>query len=928
MLANATGGNTTTGCVNPATASAAGISVGATGVITIDMTSANTLGITSVKCTYTGTHYPVSFVIAATNAAGPSFTSLSSNSVTPVDLPAAPSTAYYTGTNALGYTAGWSPVVGATSYTVTLTNGASPLTFTSTTTSVKIPSSALNGSVVYSWTITSTNAAGTTAVAGAFTGAASAPTNALAVSTYRASASASTEILGWVASTSANNCYLPATYTVYQTVGNLTTVVTSGLTATQYTVPYSATSGVTYSVVAVTDAGISPVSTSPTSYTDPTATPRTPVLVDAYFTGSSSTKAVIKWSDANSNAIPFSVSATLTPVGGGTALTCTFASTPTASTGLVFDGTGTQNYTCTVSSLTPNTSYTYSITETNAWGTGTALTGQITTADVLPNAPVIVSAVPVITGTAKGATTKYGITITWSAPAVNTGSPITGYAVFATQDGGSPISCQTVLTATSTSCTIYGFAADNANGVGSNTVSYSVAAVNSKGTGTAATVNKLPGSSDDDPGYIYGPDINMYPAPGAPPQVSALTLSYPAYGSVTATWTQTDAVTGLVTSSGKGTQTANTLTSYLCTATAVGYATVTASVTAPAGSCTLTGLSNVAYTISVQEVNDYSTTPGTATTATSVPQVSNALANFGGLSAVYGTITVQWITPVTTSTWLPLTAGNTAAITSYKATATDADGNSFSCTATSGNTCTIMGVAAATKYSVTVVPTSAVGDSSITMTNTITSLAANAAGAPTIGSVSSTQKGLTVTWTAPASVGTGQLVGYLVTATDAMSLQQSTCPYNATYGVILAPAVTCTITGLVTNDNYTISVTAITKGAVGGVMMGAAATKAATFSAVLPEPVIATFTAVTAKQKNSALLTATAKSSLTSLISSGVNDGAQVTVTGYGTTKAIALARANAAANYLFNNGAAVHVTVKAVISKTVKTALVTVTSN
>ena len=36
----------------------------------------------------------------------------------------------------------------------------------------------------------------------------------------------------------------------------------------------------------------------------------------------------------------------------------------------------------------------------------------------------------------------------------------------------------------------------------------------------------------------------------------------------------------------------------------------------------------------------------------------------------------------------------------------------------------------------------------------------------------------------------------------------------------------------------------------------------------------------------------------------------------------------NAAANYLFNNGAAVHITIKTVISKTVTTALVTVTSN
>jgi hypothetical protein len=102
---------------------------------------------------------------------------------------------------------------------------------------------------------------------------------------------------------------------------------------------------------------------------------------------------------------------------------------------------------------------------------------------------------------------------------------------------------------------------------------------------------------------------------------------------------------------------------------------------------------------------------------------------------------------------------------------------------------------------------------------------------------------------------------------------------------------------------------------------------AAVFTAVTPEPVIATFSAVTAKQKSVSALSANAKSALNNLISE-MNDGANVTVTGYGTTKAIALARANAAASYLFNNGAAVHVTVKTVISKTVKTALVTVTKN
>ena len=115
----------------------------------------------------------------------------------------------------------------------------------------------------------------------------------------------------------------------------------------------------------------------------------------------------------------------------------------------------------------------------------------------------------------------------------------------------------------------------------------------------------------------------------------------------------------------------------------------------------------------------------------------------------------------------------------------------------------------------------------------------------------------------------------------------------------------------------------------GGVVTASltAGTAAAIAAANLPQPIIASFSAVTAKQKSVSALSSNSKADLATLISS-LNDGAQITISGYGTTKAIALARANAAANYLFNNGAAVHVTITTVISKTVKTALVTVTKN
>jgi hypothetical protein len=146
--------------------------------------------------------------------------------------------------------------------------------------------------------------------------------------------------------------------------------------------------------------------------------------------------------------------------------------------------------------------------------------------------------------------------------------------------------------------------------------------------------------------------------------------------------------------------------------------------------------------------------------------------------------------------------------------------------------------------------------------------------------------------------------------------------------VLLAPATSCSIAGLSVGSTYNLSVTAVTQDGAGTKQLSAAGTKTGVIYNVLaPEPVMATFLAVTAKQKSVSALSPAAKTALSGLISS-TNDGAQITIAGYGTTKAIALARANAAANYLFNNGAAVHVTIKSVISKTIKTALVTVTVN
>jgi hypothetical protein len=345
-------------------------------------------------------------------------------------------------------------------------------------------------------------------------------------------------------------------------------------------------------------------------------------------------------------------------------------------------------------------------------------------------------------------------------------------------------------------------------------------------------------------------------------------------------------------------------------------------------------MANVAYTVTVYALNAFSTassTTGVASTntITSKKWSSDAPALFGGASAVSGTISIQGVAPLKS-----LNGGATndnLDPTSYTATASLTVGGAVAGTVTCASIatpCTIVGLAAGTKYYVKVVANTAAGASTVNEIVAITVLAATAPAAPTNVAATRNATGLAITWTAPASAGSGQLVGYWVTATDPLTTQQYSCPYNATYGLLLAPATSCSIAGLSVGSSYNLSVTAITQDGAGTKQLSAAATKTGVLYNVLaPEPVMATFLAVTAKQKSVSALSPAAKTALSGLISS-TNDGAQITIAGYGTTKAIALARANAAASYLFNNGAAVHVTIKSVVSKTIKTALVTVTSN
>jgi titin len=340
----------------------------------------------------------------------------------------------------------------------------------------------------------------------------------------------------------------------------------------------------------------------------------------------------------------------------------------------------------------------------------------------------------------------------------------------------------------------------------------------------------------------------------------------------------------------------------------------------------LTGLTPAtSYTIVVTPSNAVGAGVSASITAltisSTVPGTPTGVTATAGFSTTYGdTATVAWTAPA-------LTGG--APITSYTVKATNTTtGAVVTCTITGAGSALCPALVAGNSYAVTVTANNVVG-ASVASTPAVVAAFGNP---PAVTGVTAVRNanGLQVSWTATATVfgATNSAVavpvlGYIVNATDQLTGAQFACGVNATYGVVLAPAVTCNIGGLTVGSNYTVSVKAANL--LSG--LSPAATVTALYNSLTPEPIIATFSKVTATQKSVSALSPVTKTALSGLISS-INDGASITITGYGTTKAIAQARANAAASYLFNNGAAVHITIKTVISKTVATALVTVTSN
>ena len=325
----------------------------------------------------------------------------------------------------------------------------------------------------------------------------------------------------------------------------------------------------TFTVTATNSVGTSAASSASNSVT-PVAAPGAPTIGTAT---AGNAQAAVTWSAPADNGGSAITSYTATAVEDGTK-SCTTA-----------DGS---TLTCTVTGLANGTAYTFTVTATNAVGTGAAssASNSVTPAAV-PGAPTI--------GTVTAGNTQ--ATVTWTAPADNGGSAITSYTATAVEDGSK--SCTTADGSTLT-CTVTGLT----NGTA---YTFSVTATNAVGESAASSA-----SSSVTPATV----------PGAPTNVTAVAGD----GEATVSWTAPASDGG------------SAITYYT--------ATTNPSCTTSGTSCTVTGLTNgTPYTFTVTATNAVGTSAASSTSdsvtpvapATPVPALPLfGLLTLGGLLGLFG----------------------------------------------------------------------------------------------------------------------------------------------------------------------------------------------------------------------------------------------------------------------------------------------------
>jgi hypothetical protein len=345
---------------------------------------------------------------------------------------------------------------------------------------------------------------------------------------------------------------------------------------------------------------------------------------------------------------------------------------------------------------------------------------------------------------------KNGAGLSWTAPAWIGNSPITGYAIESSTDGGT--SWDTVVADTGSTATSY-----EADGLtGGSSVSYRVRAINANGTGDATSAAS----------------VTPYDVSTAPQNVSA------APGDTTAivTWEAPAADNG------------SAVTGYLVQTSTGGDWSDAGVAEATARSLPVSGLSNgTAYSFRVIAVNaggsSPASDPASATPRTTPGPVRNVTA-----TPQDGAIKLDWSVPAD---------DGGAPVTSYSVEQSDDRGDTWTAVGTpTGTTLTVPGLTNGTSVRFRIAASNAAGYGPTTDSADVSPR--TEPGAPTVTGVKVANGTLTIAFDAPSSDGGAKITGY---------------EYTLDGGATWIPASSTTspliVRGLANGTKYTVGLRAV-----------------------------------------------------------------------------------------------------------------------
>jgi hypothetical protein len=291
------------------------------------------------------------------------------------------------------------------------------------------------------------------------------------------------------------------------------------------------------------------------------------------------------------------------------------------------------------------------------------------------------------------------VALSWTAPASNGGSAITGYAATASPGGAT-------CTTGSLGCTISGLT----NGT---LYTFTVAASNAIGPGpSSAPTTATPAT-----------------VPGAPTGVVATAGN----GQLAISWTAPAANGGI------------SITGYTATASPGGATCTTAGTT----SCTITSLTNgTSYSVVVTATNAAGTGAGSTPVSGTPRTVPGAPT---GLTATAGNaqVATSWTAPV---------SNGGSAITGYTVTASP---GGATCSTAGTTSCSVTGLTNGTAYSLTVRASNAAGPGPAS--SSVNATPRTVPGAPqNPAAAQDRSKGIDLSWTAPASNGGAAVTNYRI----------------------------------------------------------------------------------------------------------------------------------------------------------------------